>query len=63
MEPMHFSSAEESGAEAVLSFPPEVVWKAITDGEDLVHWFAVTGGWPLAPAPGERYWIRSTSLG
>jgi len=63
VEPVHFSSAEESGAEAVLSFPPEVAWKAITDGEDLVHWFAVTGGWPPAPAPGERYWIRSTSLG
>ncbi len=63
MEPVHFASAEESGAEAVLSFAPEVVWKAITAGEELVHWFAVAGGWPPAPEPSGRYWIRSTSLG
>lgn len=63
MESTHFASAEESGAEAVLPFPPEVVWQAISDGAALVHWFAVTGGWPPAPKPGERYWIRSTSLG
>ena len=63
MEPMHFASSEECGAEAVLSFAPEVVWPAISDGEALVHWFAVTGGWPPAPQPGARYWIRSTSLG
>ncbi len=63
MEPVHFASAEECSAEAVLPFPTDVVWKAITDGEALVHWFAVTGGWPPAPKLSERYWIRSTSLG
>lgn len=63
MEPMQFSSSEECGAEAILSFALAVVWKAIADGEALVHWFAVTGGWPPAPQPGARYWIRSTSLG
>src|SRR3972149_2611718 len=55
---MHFSSAEESGAEAVLSFPPEVVWKAITDGEELGP--SVGGG------PDDRKWdaaLEDTSAG
>lgn|GEM_PF-3474119 len=60
---MHFASAEESGAETVLPFPPDIVWNALLDGKELVHWFAVTGGWPPAAQPGGRYWIRSTSLG
>ena len=63
MEPVHFASAEESGAEAVLPFPPDVVWNALVDGRELVRWFAVAGGWPPATQPGGRYWIRSTSLG
>lgn len=62
-QPQTFASEQEAGAEAVFPYAPEVIWKAISDGGEALHWLAVTGSWPSEPAPGKRYWTRSTGFG
>lgn len=62
-QPQTFASETEAGAEAVFPYAPEVIWKAVSDGGEGLHWLAVTGSWPAEPAPGKRYWTRSTGFG
>jgi len=62
-EPKEFSFETEAGAEGTLPYPPEVVWKAITNESETTHWLGVIGYWPADPAPGKRFWTRSTGLG
>lgn len=62
-QPETFASDTEAGAEAVFPHAPEIIWKAITGGDEARHWLAVTGSWPSEPAAGARYWTRSTGFG